>query len=138
MAGEFEPAGLAIHPEGSNVVAALIAAIEEPAGRVEVERARIVSSRPFLPEIRQIAVRANGKHRDAVVQPVTPVDESPIGGDQNLGAEVAAGKPGRQSRDRLARRQPPGARIVVEQDDRRAFFLDRVQPAAVGMKAEMA
>ena len=30
MAGEREPAGLAIHPEDRDIVAALIAAVEEP------------------------------------------------------------------------------------------------------------
>jgi hypothetical protein len=42
MAGECEAAGLAIHPEDGDVVAALVAAIEEAAGGVEAEAAGIV------------------------------------------------------------------------------------------------
>ena len=33
MAGESEAAGLAVHPEDGDVVAALVAAVEELAGR---------------------------------------------------------------------------------------------------------
>ena len=109
MAGEGEAAGLAIHPEDGDVVAALIAAIEELAGGVEVEAARIIPARPFFPDERQVAVWADGKDPDAVVQAVARIDEPPIGGNQDLGAEIAAGKPGRQSGDRLPRGQPPRA-----------------------------
>ena len=78
MAGEFDAAGLAIHLEDGDVVAALIAAIEELASGVEVEAARIVPSCPFFPYEREVAVAANGKDPDAVVQPVARVDKLPI------------------------------------------------------------
>ena len=52
MAGEVEAAGFAIHAEDGDVVAALIAAIEELAGGVEVEAARIVPACPFFPDDR--------------------------------------------------------------------------------------
>ena len=107
MAGECEAAGLAIHLEDGDVVAALIAAVEELAGGVEVEAARIIPSRPFFPHVREVAVGANGKDPDAVVQPVARIDKLPIGRNQDLGAEIAAGKSGRQRRDRLAGGQPP-------------------------------
>ena len=137
MAGEGEAAGLAIHPEDGDVVAALIAAIEELAGGVEVEAARIVPARPFFADERQVAVRADGKDPDAVVQPVARIDKPAIGGNQDLGAEVAAGKPGRQGGDRLPRGQPPRRGIVVKQHDGRAFLLNGVEPTAIGMKMEM-
>src|SRR5580704_1026357 len=92
MAGEPESASLAINLEDGDVVAALIATIEKLAGGVEVEAAWIITSCPFFPHERQVAVRADGKDPDAVVQPVARVDESPIDRDQDLGAEVAAGK----------------------------------------------
>jgi hypothetical protein len=38
---------------------------------------------------------------------------------------------------RLPRCQPPRRGIVVEQDDRRAFLLDGVEPAAIGVEMEM-
>ena len=56
MAGEGEAAGLAIHPEDGDVVAALIAAIEELAGGVEIEAARIIPARPFFPDEGQVPV----------------------------------------------------------------------------------
>ena len=53
MAGEREAAGPAVHAEDGDVSAALIAAVEEPAGRVEGEAARVVAARPFLADVRQ-------------------------------------------------------------------------------------
>ena len=79
MAGEAEAPGLAIHPEDGDVVASLIAAIEELARGVEVEAARIIPACPFFPKERKVAVGADGKDPDAVVQPVTRIDKSPIG-----------------------------------------------------------
>ena len=102
MAGEVEAAGFAIHTEDGDVVAALIAAIEELAGGVEVEAARIVSARPFFADDTSVSPSGPiGKDPDAVVQPVAGIDKPAIGGNQDLGAEVTAGKPGRQSGDRL-------------------------------------
>src|SRR5207248_3858153 len=101
MAGELEAAGPAIHPEDGDVVATLVAAVEEAAGGVEGEATGIVPPRPLLPDVRQLAIRADGEDRDAVVQPVARVDEAPIGRDQDLRAEVAAGEPRRQGGDRL-------------------------------------
>ena len=81
--------------------ASLIATIEELAGGVEVEAARIVPACPFFPDKCQGAVWADGKDPDAVVQPVAGIDKPAIGGNQDLGAEVTAGKPGWQGGDRL-------------------------------------
>src|SRR6266446_3119999 len=62
MAGEVEAAGFAVHTEHGDVVTALIAAIEELAGGVEVEAARIIPACPFFPEICQRAVCSYGKN----------------------------------------------------------------------------
>ena len=78
MAGEFEAAGLAIHLEDGDVVGALIATIEVLASGVEVEAARIIPSCPFFPHEREVAVWANGKDPDAVVQAVACIDKLPI------------------------------------------------------------
>src|SRR5438445_2996274 len=101
MAGEVEAASFAIHLEDGDVVATLIAAIEELTGGVEVEAARIIPPCPFFPNERQVAVWANGKDPDAVVQPVARIDKSPVGRNQDLGAEITASKRGRQGGDRL-------------------------------------
>src|SRR5262249_6577493 len=90
VAGEGEDAGLAVDPEAGDVVAPLIAAIEELAGGVEVETARVAPAGPLFPDVGQRAFGAHGKDADAVVQPVAGVNESAVGGDQDLGAEVAA------------------------------------------------
>ena len=79
MAGEVEAAGFAVHTEHSDVVTALIAAIQELARGVEVEAARIVPACPFFPEKCQGAVWAYGKDSDAVVQPVANIDKPAIG-----------------------------------------------------------
>ena len=59
MAGEVEAARFAIHTEDGDVVTALIATIEELAGGVEVEAARIVPACPFFPQKCQVTVCAN-------------------------------------------------------------------------------
>ncbi len=79
MAGESEAAGLAIYLEDGDVVGALIAAIKELARGIEVEAARIISSRPFVPYEREFAIGANGKNPDAVVQPIARIDKLSVG-----------------------------------------------------------
>src|SRR5262245_25115820 len=101
MTGETQAAVFAVRSEDSDVVPALIAAIEELTGGVEVEAARIVPARPFFPDIGQRAVCTDGKNPNAVVQPIAGIYKLAIGGNQNLRAEVAAGKPRRQGGDRL-------------------------------------
>src|SRR2546423_14013845 len=68
MAGEGQAARFAIHAEGGDVVAALIAGVKELAGGVEVEAARVVPPRPFLAHEGQPAVFADGEDPNAVVQ----------------------------------------------------------------------
>ena len=65
VAGEFNSAGFPIHLEDSDVVAALVAAKQEPAGGIEIETARITHLRPFFPCESQVAVWANSKNSDA-------------------------------------------------------------------------
>ncbi len=78
MTGEFEAAGLAIYLKDGDVVTALIATIEVPASGVEVEAARIIPSCPFFPYEHEVAVWANGKDPDAVMQPVASIDKLAI------------------------------------------------------------
>src|SRR5438105_81074 len=78
MAGEVEAAGFAVHTEHGDVVPALIAAIEELAGGLEVEAARIAPACPFFPDMGQGAVCSYGKNPDAVVQPVAGIDKPAI------------------------------------------------------------
>src|SRR2546423_9803708 len=117
MAGEVEAAGFPVHAEDGDVVAALVAAIEERTGRVEVEAAGIVAARRLFADVSQRAVGARGKDGDAVVQPVARIDEPAIGGDKNPRAEVAAGKPRRQRGDRLPQGQPTVGGLVIKQRD---------------------
>jgi hypothetical protein len=79
MTGEFEPAGLAVYLEDGNVVGSLIAAIEELTRGVEIEAAWVIPSCPFFPNEREIAVWANGKDPDAVVQSVACINKFSIG-----------------------------------------------------------
>src|SRR6185436_4681769 len=137
VAGEFEAAGLAIDLEGRDGVRALVAAVEELAGGIEVEAPGIVAASPFLAEVFQSAVRGDGEDADAVVQPVPRVDEFSVGGDENFRAEIAAGEAFREGGNRLASREPAGVCGVVIEDDGGAFFLDRIEPAAAGVKVEV-
>ena len=107
MAGEDQASRFAIHAEDGDVVAALIAAVKELAGGVEIEAARIVPARPFFPWVGQGTGGADGKDRDAVVQTVTRIEEPAIGRNHDLRAEIAASEPGRQAGDSLSRGQPP-------------------------------
>jgi hypothetical protein len=59
MAGEREAARLAIHPEDGDVVAVLVATVEESARGVEVEAARVVPARSLLPDKRQLTFCAD-------------------------------------------------------------------------------
>ena len=71
------------------------------------------------------------------MQTVAGIDEAAIAGNHDLGAEVTTGEAGRQAGDSLPRSQPPLRGIVVEQDDVRAFLLEGVAPAAIGVDEEM-
>jgi hypothetical protein len=137
MAGEFEAAGIAIHLEDSDVVAALITTIEELTGGIEVEAAWIVPARPFLPDIGQSTSGADRKDRDAVVQTVTRIEEPAIGRNHYLRAEITTGKSRRQRRDRLTCSQPTRSGIVVKQNYCRTFFLNGVEPASIWVEEEM-
>src|SRR3712207_6262694 len=104
MAREGEPPRLAVHFESGDVVAALVAAVEEAAGRIEAEAARVAAAGPLFSDVAQPASLADREDRDAVVQAVAGVEEPAVGGDQDLGAEVAPGEALRQRGDRLPRR----------------------------------
>src|SRR5207253_1962358 len=137
MAGEGQAARFAIHAEGGDVVAALIAGVKELAGGVEVKAARVVPPRPFLTHEGQPAVFADGEDPNAVVQAVARIDEPAISGNQYLGAEIAAGESRRQAGDGLPRGEPSLPGVVVEQDDVRGFFLNGIEPASIRVEVEM-
>ena len=67
MAGEGQSARFSIHAEDRDVVAPLIARVEELAGGVEVEAARIIPSRPLVADESQLASFANREDSDTVV-----------------------------------------------------------------------
>lgn len=55
MAGEFQASGLAIDLEDGDAVGSLVATVEELAGGVEAEAARIIAAGPLFLEERQVA-----------------------------------------------------------------------------------
>jgi len=61
VACEVEAARFAIDAKDRDIVAALIAAVEELAGRVDVEAARIIPSRPLVADVRQDSIGADGE-----------------------------------------------------------------------------
>src|ERR1039458_10686168 len=80
-------------------VASLIAGVEETAGGIDGEAARIVAARPFLTGERQASRIADGEPGDAVVQAVGGIDEARIRGNAHLRGEVRAGETLRQAGD---------------------------------------
>ena len=86
MAGKGQPARLGIRAENGDVVAALITGVQEPAGGIEAEAARIVSVRSFLSCKGQLAVSADGEDPDAVVQAVAAGDIAPSQAAQIISA----------------------------------------------------
>ena len=84
MPGELQAASLVINLEDSNVVASLVAAVQELPSGVEIKTARIVASRPFFPDERQFAVCSNRENANAVVQSIPGIDVFAVGRDQDL------------------------------------------------------
>src|SRR2546428_5361449 len=68
MTREDQAAGFGFHAEGSDVVASLVAGVEELAGGIEVEAAWVVPACPFLAHEGQLAVLADREDSNAVVQ----------------------------------------------------------------------
>src|SRR5205814_321585 len=116
------------------VVGPLVAGIEELAGGIKIEAARIISTRPFVADKAQLAGFADRENANTVVQTIAGVNEAAIARNQDLGAEVTAGESGRQTGDGLPRGQPPLRGIVVEEDDGGAFLLDGIAPTSVGVE----
>jgi len=104
VAREGQSARFAINAENRDVVGSLVAAVKEVACRIEIETARIIATRPFVGNECQFAVFLDPEYPDAVMETITRIDEPAIGGNQNLGAKITAGEPGRQARDGLSRR----------------------------------
>lgn len=73
--GEVQAAGLTVHFKDGDVVSSLISAVKKSTGGVEAEAARIVTSRPFFADKREIAIRPNRKDSDAVMESVARIDE---------------------------------------------------------------
>ena len=137
MAREGQLAAALVHAKDRDVVRTLVAAVEEAVGRVKGEAAGIVPMRPLLGHKGERAVRTDGKDADAVVQTVAGINKLSVGGDSDLGAEITACITRRQAGDRLTGGEAAGLRIEVKQHDRRAFLLDRVEPAPIRMEGEV-
>lgn len=84
------------------MIGALVAAVEEFAGWVDGEAAWVVAARPFVGDVGERAVFADGENADAVVEPVARIDEAPVGGYENFRAEIAARISRREAGDGLS------------------------------------
>ena len=81
---EIEATGFPVNPEGGDVIPALVAGIEEFAGRVKAEAARIVSACPFVADETQCSVWAHREDTYRIMQAVACVDKAAVGRDQNF------------------------------------------------------
>src|ERR1039458_7246594 len=97
LAGEGQPAGARIDTESGNRISYLVARVEIVAGGIDIEAARVIASRPFLGDVRQLARRPDGEQGDSVVQAVGGIDEFPIGRDHHLGGVICACETARQA-----------------------------------------
>src|SRR5208282_4922183 len=88
LTGEPEGACFPVDSKGGNRVASLIAGVEETAGGIDGEAARIVAARPFFARERETSRGADGKPGDGVVQAVGGVDEPCIRGNAHLRSKV--------------------------------------------------
>ena len=124
MPCENRHSGGLVDAEDRDVVRPLVARVEERPRRIETEAAGIIAPGPFLADEGQRSRVTDGKHRDAVVQAVARIDKPAIGGNHDLRAEVAPGKPRWEAGDGLPRTQPAGGPLVVKEHDVGAFFLE--------------
>src|SRR5262245_5704956 len=130
MVRESQSPRSTIHAKNGDVVRTLIAHIKQLACWIEIETARIISPGPFFTLKLELASLANGENSHAVMQTVACINEPPVTGNQNLGAEVTAGEPARQTGGCLSRGQLPVYGIVVEQNNVRTLLLEGIKPAA--------
>src|ERR1051326_722979 len=117
LPSEVESAASAIDPEGGDVVSALVAAIEELTGGIEVEAAGIVATGPFFGDEVELTVFGDGECSNAVVETVARVKETAVGTDQDFGGEAAARKARREARNGFTRGQATGCGIVIKKGD---------------------
>src|SRR5208282_6746544 len=80
---EGQRSGLAIDAESGDGIAALIAAIEEISCGINVEAAWVITAGPGFSSEGERARGADGKPRDAVVQPIRGVKELSIRRDHD-------------------------------------------------------
>jgi len=117
------------------MVCSLIAAIKELAGRVEGKAPWIVPPCPDIVDELQRAIGLNRKDADAVVQAIPSVDELAIRTDQDLRAKIASSVSLRQRRDGLPCCEFP--RLIVEEHDGRALFLNGIEPLSIRVKRKV-
>ena len=137
VAGELQATRGLVCAEDGNVVAALITRIQKLAAGIKGEAAGVIAMRPFFSDVGQFAILADGEDGNAVMQSIAGIDEASIGGEHDLGAEVATRKAWREAGDCLSGGEPTIFGIVVEQDDGGAFFLDGVEPALFRVKSKV-
>ena len=90
VARKLQAALLMIDFEHGDVIAALIATVQKPSRRVEIETAWIVASSSLLADIRQFAIRPDREDADTVLKSIARVDELSVMRHQDLGAEVTS------------------------------------------------
>lgn len=84
MPGELQRSADSVNTKYRDVVCPLIAAIQKLAGGIEGETSRVVSARPFLSHIFQLAIVADVENADAVVQPIPGIHELAIVRHENF------------------------------------------------------
>lgn len=96
VARKLKAAGLVVHVEDGDVIGSLIPTVKKPTGGIEAEAAWIVASCPFFANEREIALQANRKDADAVMEPVARVDEFPVIRNKDFRTEVTSGEARRE------------------------------------------
>ena len=75
VASEFKATVLTVHSKDGDIVSSLISTVKKPTSGIEAEAAWIIAACPFFANKREIAIRANRKDANAVVESVARIDE---------------------------------------------------------------
>ena len=92
MAGEMKETCLLVDPEGRDLIAALIACVQEISPWIDREVARIIAERQKFCNALQMAAAADREYCDGIVQPIRSIKETSIARHHDLGTKICSGK----------------------------------------------
>lgn len=123
-----------VNVEERDVIAALIAGIEKRPARGEFYMPRVVAPGRSFAHVMQSTLAIEGEDGDRIVEAIGGVEKSSVRRQQDLRSEACSSKAGGQSRKCLLGGKQTGRWVEMKKDDRRRFFLERIEPTSIGVK----